>query len=86
MDAITKSFEAAERCDTMLVIGTSAVVVPAAYLPFGAKNNGADIIEFNRDETPLDTIASVSVIGAAKDTVPAVVNKVLEIINENKAQ
>ena len=38
------------------------------------------------DEIELDTIASVSVIGAAADTVPAVIRKVLEKKDEDKAQ
>ena len=37
----------AESCDAMLLIGTSAVVYPAAYLPVLAKRNGAKIIEIN---------------------------------------
>ena len=37
----------AESCDVMLLIGTSAVVYPAAYLPVLAKRNGATVIEIN---------------------------------------
>lgn len=37
----------AESCDVMLLIGTSAAVYPAAYLPVLAKRNGAKIIEVN---------------------------------------
>ena len=37
----------AESCDVMLLIGTSAVVYPAAALPVLAKRNGAKVIEVN---------------------------------------
>ena len=43
-------FEAEQHagsCDAMLLIGTSAIVYPAAYLPVLAKKNGAKIIEIN---------------------------------------
>jgi NAD-dependent deacetylase len=37
----------AQTCRLMLVIGTSAVVYPAAYLPSLAKQQGAVIVEIN---------------------------------------
>jgi len=40
-------------CDVMLVIGTSAVVEPAASLPALARAAGAKIIEINPEPTPL---------------------------------
>ena len=44
---IDKAFDAARECDVMLVLGTSGVVYPAAYLPAEAKQNGARIIVIN---------------------------------------
>lgn len=46
-DVLAKAQQHAESCDVMLLIGTSAVVYPAAYLPVMAKNSGARIIEIN---------------------------------------
>ena len=43
----------AQSCDVMLVVGTSALVQPAASLPFDARRNGAKIIEVNPEQTPL---------------------------------
>ena len=37
----------------MLVIGTSAVVQPAAWMPVIAKDAGATVIEINPEATPL---------------------------------
>jgi NAD-dependent deacetylase len=47
------SFECASKANTMLVIGTSAIVHPAAQIPLVAQANGARIIEINPEETPL---------------------------------
>ncbi len=47
------------RCDTMLVIGSSLVVAPAADLPKIAKINGAKLIILNIGDTPLDSIADI---------------------------
>ncbi len=46
-----------ENCDVMLVIGTSAQVYPAAYLPRLAWSRGAKIIEINLEKTPVSRYA-----------------------------
>lgn len=43
----TRSFQAAERCDTIIVIGTTGEVMPACLIPYQAKKNGATVIEIN---------------------------------------
>jgi len=52
-DAMWRSRQAASDCDLMLVVGTSAVVQPAALMPVFAKESGAKIIEINPEKTPL---------------------------------
>lgn len=42
-----------DRCDLLLVVGTSAQVFPAAALPHQVKMQGGKIFEFNKMETPL---------------------------------
>lgn len=42
-----RSFEEAQKCDVLLIIGTNAEVLPAADIPVKAKENGAKIIEIN---------------------------------------
>ncbi|CAN5251429.1 NAD-dependent protein deacetylase [soil metagenome] len=44
---LRKAFEAANDCDVLLVIGTSAVVYPAAEMIPRAKSNDATVIEIN---------------------------------------
>ena len=52
-EAMWRSRNAASNCDIMLVVGTSALVQPAAYMPVIAKKSGAMIIEINMETTPL---------------------------------
>lgn len=66
-------YAAARRCDCMLVVGTSALVYPAADLPVFARRNGADLIEVNPDETPLTLYCSVVLRGPAGTILPRIV-------------
>jgi NAD-dependent deacetylase len=52
-DALWRSRQIASDCDLMLVVGTSAVVQPAALMPVIAKETGAKVIEINPESTPL---------------------------------
>ena len=76
------ALEEAERealiCDLMLVIGTSAQVVPASVLPVVAKKRGAAIIEMNVERTYLsEHLADLSVLGSVGLTLPKVAEQVL---------
>ena len=59
--------------DVFLVVGTSAVVYPAADFPVMAKRRGAPLIEINPDETALSEIADVVVRASAGVALPAIV-------------
>lgn len=48
-----RSRRISSQCDVMLVVGTSAVVQPAAWMPAIAKDAGATVIEINPEATPL---------------------------------
>jgi NAD-dependent deacetylase len=48
-----RSKQVSSECDIMLVIGTSALIQPAAFMPTIAKRAGAKIIEINTERTPL---------------------------------
>jgi NAD-dependent deacetylase len=54
----------------MLVVGTSALVQPAASLPLLAKQNGARLIEINPDDTPLSPYADETLRGPAGQILP----------------
>lgn len=77
--AMAKSQELAERADAVLVVGTSAVVYPAAGIPIVAKRNGAKIVEFNVAETDFTgSITDVFVRGMAGETLPKVLEYIME--------
>jgi NAD-dependent deacetylase len=59
--ALRRAFEAARRCDLMLVVGSSLVVQPAARVPEIAKRSGAMLAIVNNEPTPLDDLADVVV-------------------------
>ena len=63
--ALLRSYNEAQSCDVMLVIGTSAVVYPAADMPRIAKQAGATIIEINPEQTDL-TLQTADFIIQAK--------------------
>ena len=48
-DAYRNSFHDASHSEVMLVIGTTGEIMPASQLPYLAKQNGATIIEVNKE-------------------------------------
>jgi NAD-dependent deacetylase len=69
---------AVDDCDAMLVIGTSAVVYPAAMFPYEAKQKGAAVVEVNIEPTPISDYADVSLFGTAEEVLPALVTALKE--------
>lgn len=67
---LEKSYAALQRCDILLIIGTSGVVYPAASFAPVAKDHGAFVVELNIDATPNSSIVDVSFQGRAKELVP----------------
>ncbi|WP_428525222.1 SIR2 family NAD-dependent protein deacylase [Roseibium sp.] len=53
-----RAVDACQSCDVFLVLGSSLVVHPAAQLPVLAVRSGADLVILNREETPIDSIAT----------------------------
>jgi NAD-dependent deacetylase len=72
MGAVYEAQEAAEDCDVCIVIGTSALVYPAAELPLIAGQSGAKVIEINPEETPLTLLSDVSIRGKAAEILPQI--------------
>jgi NAD-dependent deacetylase len=64
------AFGAAEAADACLVVGTSALVHPAAGIATAARRAGAALIEVNAEDTPLTAHADVALRGAAATLVP----------------
>jgi len=61
---------AAGDCEVLLVVGTSAVVYPAAGLVPLAKSRGARVVEINLEETPFSASVDRSLRGKAGELLP----------------
>ncbi len=80
MDALQRSQVLASTCDVMMVVGTSATVEPAAYLPVIAKRAGATIIEVNPESTPLTGhVTDIALLGEAGRVMRELVDAVKHI-------
>jgi NAD-dependent deacetylase len=64
--------ERAQSADVCVVIGTSAIVYPAAALPEIAKTAGALVVEVNPERTPLSDLADEVLTGKAGEVLPTV--------------
>ena len=60
-EPLEKAIDAFEKADVALIVGTSAVVEPAASLGRLAARHGAFVVEVNPEETPLSHLAHLSV-------------------------
>ena len=65
-------FAETQRCDAMLLVGTSGAVNPAAQLPLLARERGAHIIEVNPEPTQLTPYAHTVITGAAGEILPQI--------------
>lgn len=62
--------ERARNCDVFILVGSSALVQPAASLPFVAKESGAMVVEINPEMTPVSEIADESFHGKSGVILP----------------
>jgi len=69
-EAMARASEAARRALLFLVIGTSAVVYPAARLPAVASAAGAWVVEINPQPTPLSGQVDEVIRGTAGSVLP----------------
>jgi len=77
---------AARDCDAFLVIGTSAVVQPAASLVGVAHGAGAFTVQVNPNSTDIDDVVSISLKGPAGQILPELVAQAWEREDTESAQ
>lgn len=76
-EALSRSFQLAASTQALMVIGTSAVVSPANTIPLVAKENGAKLIEINKEKTHLsDTLTDIFLQGSAGEIIPQLVAEI----------
>jgi NAD-dependent deacetylase len=73
-DVWMQAERAAESCDCFIVVGTSAVVYPAAGLALLARHCGAKLIEVNLERTAASDHADVTLLGPAGQVLPLMVS------------
>jgi len=67
---LERAYRAAEEADLFFIIGTSAVVQPAASLAGVAKDAGAMVVEINLESTPVTSMVDLSLKGPSGVILP----------------
>jgi NAD-dependent deacetylase len=78
-DEFSASETAAEKCDICFVVGTSAVVYPAAQIPLIARRSGAYLVEVNLEWTELVHVVDYSIQGKAGEVLPQILEEVKKL-------
>ena len=68
--AFARAAEKAQTCELVFVVGTSALVYPAAALPEMASMAGAYTVEVNPERTPLSNLCDQVLKGKAGEILP----------------
>ena len=66
------------NCDLFIVIGSTLVVYPAAYMPVYAVDSKAKLVIINLSSTPMDGQANVLIRAKAGETMSKVIQRVRE--------
>ncbi|MFX1503948.1 MAG: NAD-dependent deacetylase [Promethearchaeota archaeon] len=81
----SKTLETADaminKCDLLLVLGSSLIVYPVAFYPQKALSLGAKLAIINIQETDMDTLAEVIIHEKIGDVLPKVISLVEDKIN-----
>lgn len=73
---LTEATRRSQNCDLLIIIGSTLVIYPAAYIPMYAKNAGAKLAIINLSATPLDHYATLVIHGKAGEIMSRVIGKV----------
>lgn len=80
-DVWQRSVDAVLNSDVVLVVGTSAVVYPAAGLPELALARSKPVIEVNPEPTPLSDVATVSLRETAASALPGLLQRLPALLD-----
>jgi len=70
--AFERAAQIAATCELCFIVGTSALVYPAAGLPEIAKSAGAYLCEVNPEQTPLTDLCDEVLPGKAGEVLPLI--------------
>jgi NAD-dependent deacetylase len=74
-EALESCYREAEQADAVLLVGTSAVVYPAAEFPAIAYRRGARLIEVNPQETPLSHMCAAVLRASSGQALPRLLER-----------
>ena len=77
-EVLTEASHRSSNCDLFIVIGSTLVVYPAAYMPIYAVQAGAKLVIINLSSTPMDSEASVLIRAKAGEAMSKILDKVKE--------
>lgn len=83
-DVLAVCQEQSERCDAMVLIGTSAVVYPAAGFPMAARSKGAFLVEINPLETALSDYCDIAIRAPSADALPYLLDRIRAIHEDTR--
>jgi len=72
-DTLREAFRTTEYAEVFFSVGTSAVVQPAASLPYLASRGGAFVVEVNIESTPLTPVCDLLLEGKSGQIMPRIV-------------
>lgn len=78
-DQFSGGEKASTEADMFFIVGTSAVVYPAAGMIQVAKSSGAYLVEVNIEKTEVSYFVDKSFSGSAAEILPVVLNKIKEL-------
>lgn len=78
-EALETAFSLAERADVILVIGTSGVVYPAAYIPYIVKERGGKVVEINVERSGITPIADIFLRGKAGEVMERLLKEIRKL-------
>ena len=79
-DALESCYREAQRADAVLLVGTSAVVYPAAEFPLIAYRRGARLIEVNPQETPLSAACAAVLRAPSGEALPELLERTRALV------
>ncbi len=74
--ALNDAIKHSRNCDLFIVIGSTLVVYPAAYIPIYAVDSGAKLVIINLSPTPMDTKATALITASAGEAMGRIVDKI----------
>ncbi len=83
LNVVERAFDAVERADVVLTVGTSGVVQPAATLPFVAHMRGVAVIDVNPKSSAITDIADIWLQGPSGEILPQLVAAIQERIEKD---